>query len=72
MNASDEELELASLSEEYLERADDFRQQAQRSALPRVRERCLRSAEAWESMARRRAEHEALKTKNTAAAATQV
>ncbi len=57
-------MQVPSVAEEYFERADAFRQQALTSVLPRVREKCLRAAEAWEAMAEQRAEHEALQKKS--------
>lgn len=41
------------LFETYVERAAEFRRQAEETALANVRERCLRSAVAWEEMAER-------------------
>lgn len=54
------EWKLGSLAEEYLDRAEDCRRQAQNTPLPRVREKCLRAAEAWDKLGERRAAFEAL------------
>jgi hypothetical protein len=39
--------------EEFLERAEGCRYEAERTNLPNVRDQCLRAAAAWESMAAR-------------------
>jgi len=45
----------------YLERAAQARAEAEATTLDRVRERCLRSEEAWSELAERARKHEALK-----------
>jgi len=45
----------------YLERAAQARAEAEATTLERVRERCLRSEEAWSELAERARQHEALK-----------
>lgn len=52
---------MSAIADEFLARAAAFRAEADRSTLPRVKERCARSAEAWEAMAERHVEHERLK-----------
>lgn len=48
-------------ADECYARAAAFRAEADRSALPRVREKCLRSADAWQAMAERHVEHARIK-----------
>lgn len=50
--------------EYYQSKADEARLEAESATLSNVRDRCLRSAEAWEAMARRAARTEALKKNN--------
>ncbi len=52
---------MRTVADECLEKAAEFRVQAEQSALPRVKEKWLRSAAAWESLADRRLRHERLK-----------
>jgi hypothetical protein len=50
--------------EYYQSKADEARLEAEGATLTNVRDRCLRSAEAWEAMARRAARTAALKKTN--------
>lgn len=50
------------LADDCYARAAAFRAEADTSTLPRVKEKCLRSAEAWQAMAERHVEHARIKS----------
>jgi hypothetical protein len=52
------------MHEDYQAKADEARLEAESAKLANVKERCLRSAEVWEAMARRAARTAALKKSN--------
>lgn len=54
---------MTNLHELYAARADEARAEADNAALTNVRERCLRSAEAWEAMAARARRGETMRAK---------
>ena len=51
------------LYEQYSARADEARAEAEGTTLANVRERCLRSAAAWEAMAARARRSETMRAK---------
>ncbi|HEX4737136.1 MAG TPA: hypothetical protein VH331_06205 [Allosphingosinicella sp.] len=51
------------LHEQYAARADEARAEAEGTSLDNVRERCLRSAAAWEAMAARARRSDTMRAK---------
>ena len=60
---------MSSHLEFYLQRAEQARADADRATLANVRDRCLRSAEAWSEMAARAQKVERLRSENETAKA---
>jgi hypothetical protein len=60
---------MTSQADFYRSQAEAMREQAQSASLANVRERCLRSAEAWTQMAERAERHKASVEKTEAAKA---
>lgn len=54
---------MSTLHEQYAARADEARAEANGTSLANVRERCLRSAAAWEAMAARARRSETMRAK---------
>ena len=54
---------MTTLHEQYATRADEARAEADNTTLTNVRERCLRSAAAWEAMAARARRSETMRAK---------